>query len=366
MKRLLAAPGFVTVVGAVVLAVVTVVGYLLVFDPLKKTESYCAIMPDAIGLYPGNHVTMLGIPVGTVTAMRPEGTGIRVEFDIEVDRAPHGEVTATTVSDTLVADRNLAVLGEAAAPGRWNPGTCITKTFTPKSISETLQGFSKLAAQLNGGDDPGDRNRIRDSVTAFDRATAGTGPALNALIKDLGDALRAPDAAIDHIGGLLDSYASLVSSVAMNWDDITTVLQRASTGIAFINDIWSRVVQLIDSLLVLLPWLNGIAREYGRPLLGALDGALPGLRLLSANVASLQQIVEMIPPIVRSFQQTIDPESGSPRLTYAPPKVPLPQEQADQICAAVNALSPGRCSDAADGFRVTDLIPMVLGTAGVR
>ncbi|MFF0531719.1 MlaD family protein [Nocardia amikacinitolerans] len=365
MKRILRSQGFVTVLGALVLAAVAAVAYLVVFDPVKKTVAYCAVMPDAVGLYPGNHVTSLGIPIGTVNSVRPEGTGVRVDFEVQQERVLRGEVTATTVSDTLVADRNLAVLGEpGAAP--WDRSTCITKTFTPKSISQTLQGFSQLAGQLTGGGKPGEQTRIRDSVVAFEAATSGTGPALNKLITDLGDALRAPDAAIGHIGGLLDSYGRLMSSIAMNWDDIRIVLLRASEGIAFINELWGRVVQLIDSLLVILPWLNSIAREYGRPILGALDGALPGLRLLSANVATLRQLVEMIPPIVQFFEEVIDPATGRPQLTYAAPKVGLSREQADQICAALNAVLPGHCDGAENGLADVNLVSLVLGTVGAR
>lgn len=363
---MLGSPGFVTVVGALLLAVVTVVGYVIVFDPMKKTIAYCAMMPDAVGLYPGNHVTMLGIPVGTVTSVRPDGTAVRVEFEMEADHALQGEVTATTVSDTLVADRNLAVLGEVNATTAWNNARCITKTFTPKSISETLQGFSKVAAQLNGGENPGEQSRVRDGVQAFEQATSGTGPALNALIKDLGTALRAPDAAIGHIGGMLDSYAALMESINLNWDDITVVLNQAQEGITFINGIWGRVVQLVDSLLVILPWLNELSREWGRPLLGALDGALPGLRLLSANVGSLTEIVKMIPPIVEFFEQMIDPATGRAQLTYAAPKVALPQEQADQICATLNAVLPGRCDTAENGLAGVNLVSLVLGSVGAR
>ena len=47
-------------------------------------------------------------------------------------RAKHGQPGA------LVADRTLSVLGDDDSPTRWNQNTCITKTFTPKSITETL------------------------------------------------------------------------------------------------------------------------------------------------------------------------------------------------------------------------------------
>ncbi|NNH72743.1 MCE family protein [Nocardia uniformis] len=366
MKRFLGSQGFVTLAGVTLVAVLAIVGYLFAFDPMRKTLAYCAIMPDGVGLYAGNHVTTLGIPVGTITSVRPEKDSVRVTFTVDADHPLRGDVIATTVSDTLVADRTLSVLGDDDSPARWNQDTCLTKTFTPKSITETLEAFSGLADQLTDHGDPAERQRIRDSLRTFRDATTGEGGQMNRLVLDLGTALRQPDAAIGHIGGLVDSFAALVGSISANWGDIKTALVQAAPGIAFINDIWQRVVQLVDSLLVILPWFNDIARRYGRPILEGIDELTPSLRMLSANVGTLQQIIDMVPSLVTAFGQSIDPQTGHARLTYTPPTVALPQDTADQVCAAVNATMPGRCRTAANGMADVDLAPLVLGLAGAR
>lgn len=365
VQRLLASPGFVTVIGGVLVAILSVVGYFVAFRPLDKTIGYCAILPDAVGLYPSNHVTMLGMPVGTVTALSPDGAGVRVEFEVDADHPLTGQVIATTVADTLLADRNLAVLGEPGAPD-WNRNTCVTRTFTPKSMTETLAAFSALADQLGGNGDPAERSRIRDTVAAFQRATSGTGPKMNALIQDLGTALRAPDAAIGHIGALLDALGELSTSISVNWQDIKTTLLNAGPGIAFVNEVWQQVIQIVDSLLVDFPMFNDIARKYGREILGGIDDLAPYLRLLGAGVGSLKQVIDMIPALVGAFQRAIDPETGEVRLTYAAPKVALPQADADQICAAVNTVTPGRCKTSDNGLAGVDLAAIVLGSVGAR
>ncbi|MCU1639970.1 MAG: mce8D [Nocardia sp.] len=363
MKRILATRGFVSVAGAAVLAAVVVLGYFVVANPTRPTRSYCAIMPDAVGLYPHNHVTIRGIPVGAVTRIQPDGTGVRVDFDIDAEYPPHGEVSATTVSDTLLADRNLAVLGDDSAPQPWPTGQCITKTFTPKSLSESLGAFSKLSHELGDGDTPGSP-RIQQSVAAVEAATSGTGPALNTLINQLGAVLRAPDAAIGHIGALIDSIQSLADSVDHNWDDLKLMIVNAKPGVDMINSIWTTSVGLLTSMGSVFTWLNEIIREYGRPILGGMDSAGPDLKLLSAQIGTMQQLVGMIPPIVGAFQQVIDPQSGQVRVTYAQPAVALPQPNADQVCGVLNALAPGGCTDGADGLAHIPLVPLVLGVAG--
>ncbi|WP_196054825.1 MlaD family protein [Nocardia aurantiaca] len=363
LYRFLASRGFISMLGALVLTAAATAAYLTVVTPPRAMQSYCAIMPDAIGLYPGNHVTMLGITVGSVTGIRPENGTVRVDFAVERAHPLRGAVSATTVSDTLAADRNLAVLSDGKAANRWNPGECITKTLTPKSMTRTLAAITDLSKQLNadgGGAVAGGMNALND-------ATSGTGPRMNEMIRTLGAALNSPDAAIGHIGELIDALASLSSSALANWPEIKATL--AGFGPLFDltdNDILMQGWEIGESLRFLVPWLNGLARQYGGPLLGGIDAAAPYLHLLAAHIGSVRQLIGMVPTLISAFQQSTDQATGMPKLIYAAPHVAMPQSDADQICAALNAVMPGRCADAGGGLAGMNLAGIVLGMAGAR
>ncbi|WP_233530066.1 MlaD family protein [Antrihabitans stalagmiti] len=364
MNRILASRGFMSITGVFVMGALVLVGYFIAFDPAKKMQSYCAIVPDSIGLYTGNHVTMLGVAVGTVTDVQPQKDSVRVDFDVDADYPLRGAVSATTVSDTLVADRNLAVLGEGEAT-EWNPDECITRTLTPKSMTQTLNALGNLADQLNGGENPVDADRINDGISAVDKAIAGTGPRINELIKKLGVALNSPDAAIGHIGDLIDVLNELSASVSTGWGDIKTMLVPFAGVLDYVNEqVWLPIAGIIDSLRVLIPVLNDITTMFGEPILQVLDATVPVVKFIGANVGTLQEIITMIPPIVTAFSQSTNPQTGAPALTYAPPKVAIPQSNAHEVCAAVNVISPGRCASADDGLATVDLLSVVLGSAG--
>lgn len=325
-----------SIAGVAVAIAVAIFGCVIAFDPGKKMQSYCAMLPDTIGLYTGNHVTMRGIPVGTVTRIAQQGQFIRVDFDVDATYPLRGDVAATTVSDTLVADRNLAVLSGTESSPQWDPGHCVTNTLTPKSMTETLRAISKLAGELGGGDDPAEQDRIRTSVGALDAATSGTGPRINALINKLGAALQSPDAAIGHVGALITSLSSLSASVSTNWAPIKDMLPRLDDLFSQVNsDVWVPVVEIVDSLTAILPWLNDITREFGGPILNGLDATVPYIRFVAAKVGTLTEIIHMIPPIVGAFAQSVDPSSGKLSVTYA-------QNSGD------------------------DLVPFVLGMVGAR
>lgn len=354
-----------SIAGVLVLAALATAAYLVVLSPPKAMRAYCATLPDAIGLYVGSHVTVRGIPVGTVTALAPGERSVRVEFDVDADHPLRGEVSAATIATTLVADRELAVLFDGNAPATWDPHRCVTRTLTAKSITETLDAVSKLATELGGGADPAQANQLHDGVDALRRATSGTGPALNSLINELGTALRSPDAATGHLGELIDALSALSQTLDIHWDDVKAAISRLAPAFDYINNtIFAQAIPIIDRVGALLAWANSVIRPLGGPLLDGLQATVPYLRMLAANVGSIKEILTMIPPVAAALGRVADPGAGDPALAWNTPKVALAQPDAERVCAALNALSPGHC--VGDHPGIIGLSQLVLAAAGAR
>ncbi|WP_433756931.1 MlaD family protein [Nocardia sp. CA-135398] len=361
LNRVLGSQAFMSIAGAVVVAALAFTGYLIAFDPLQRTESYCAIMPDSIGLYPGNQVTMRGITVGTVTSVRNQGKNVRVDFDVDADHPVYADASATTVSDTVVADRNLAVLSSGKNMQRWDSGQCITKTLTPKSLTETLTALSSLSDQLNGAD----QNALAKGLAALDAATSGTGPRVNELIRKLGSALKSPDADIGHLAGIFDAFASVSQKVNQYWGDLQSMLVRIGPALNQAStELLGPAVRLFDGLRQILPMLNDITTMFGDPIMRALDASVPLIKLLRADVGSLRDVVLMTPALTSAFRTVVS--DGAPGISYASPRVAVPQQNAEEVCAAVNSVAPGKCAGAANGMVDVQLVPLVLGLAGGR
>lgn len=367
MRRLLASRGFISVSTTLVLLVVSGAGYALSTGAAKSMRSYCAMMPDAVGLYQGSHITLLGVTVGSVTGIEPSGNGVRVEFSVEADHPLRGDVAAVTLSDTLVADRNLAILSAPHPAPQWASDQCITRSLTPKSMTETLDALSELASELSAPDDPGDRNTLGSGLSALDAAVSGTGPALNELIFTLGDALKSPDVAIGRIGELIDALSKLGAALHNNWGDLEHMLTRLAGMLDQANtEVIAPLIDIVEGLRVVLPWFNEITSTFGQPLLDLMRASVPLIRWAGANVGTLEQLVNMVPPLTVAFQRSVDPSTGQTALSYAPPKASLTRADADQVCAAINSALPGRCHNPENGLATVDLVPVVLAVAGAR
>ncbi|PSR60377.1 MCE family protein [Nocardia sp. MDA0666] len=360
LHKLLGSRAFMSIAGTAAVVAVAVVGYLVAFQPLKATTAYCAIMPDSVGLYPGNQVTMRGITVGTVKSVAVQGNAVKVEFDVDTDHPVLADAGATTLSDSIVASRELAVVSGGKDTARWDPAHCLTKTLTPKSISDTLNALAQLSSQIQGPD-AAHPDALARGLTSLNNATAGTGPQINTLVQKLGAALSAPDADIAHLAGIFDAFASVSKDVEAHWGELKAMLTRLGPVLdQATEDLLQPGAALFDGLGRVLPMLNDITTLFGDPIMRALDDTVPLVKFLRANVGSLAQMISLTPVLAQAVRTVGDSGVG-----YAPPKVAIPQDHADQVCAAIDALAPGRCT-AADGLAKVDMAALIFGLAGAR
>lgn len=364
VHRFLGSRAFMTLAGLVLVAVVVAGVYVVVGHPLRKMNSYCALMPDSIGLYRGNQVAIRGVPVGSVKSIEPQGRGVRVDFTVDADYPLAADVSATTLSNTIVADRELAVLSAGTVKEKLKPDQCITKTLTPKSMTATLTALADLSSQTLGSD-PAHDDALSRGLHALNSATAGTGPQVNEIIHKLGTALDSPDAAIGNLAGAIDALSSLAASISTHWGDIKSMLVRLDSVLDQVNnELFSRTVEIIDGFQKVLPMLNDITTLFGDPIFQVLDATVPLARFAGAHVAELRDIIDMIPPITSAFTRVTDPHTSRPGLIYASPHVAVPREEVAKICATAKTVAADRCTDskAAD----IPLAALVLGMAGAR
>ncbi|MFD4356631.1 MlaD family protein [Nocardia sp. NPDC058518] len=366
LTKILGSRGLMSVVVVVVVVLAGAIG-LRLSSPNPPMRGYCAEMPDSIGLYEGSAVTVMGVQVGRVTEISIDGAVARVEFAVRADRKLPVDVGAVTVSDTLIADRRLALIGaEPAGPG-WNSSECITKTLTPKSLTRTFDALAGLADQLNGAGDPSQRTAVGAGIDALDRATAGTGDQINDVIAALSRALAAPDAAIGHIGQLLDALTELAHRARGGWSQVeTTVSGLPQTFNDIVTIAFPPIIEIVAALADLLPQLNDVIVMFGSPALRALDSVPDLSRMIAAGVGSLADVIAMTPAVASGFAGAVDPASGALTIGYTPPKLVLAQHDTAQVCAAVQIITGQRCQAAESGAMTIPALPLLLGAVSAR
>src|SRR4051812_27892601 len=87
----------------VALAAIGAIGYE-VFKP-ADTKTATVFFPVAVHLYPGSEVDVLGIKIGTIDSVTPQGTQVKVELSYDGKQRIPANATAMVLEPTLVADR---------------------------------------------------------------------------------------------------------------------------------------------------------------------------------------------------------------------------------------------------------------------
>ncbi|MEV6028316.1 MlaD family protein [Streptomyces sp. NPDC052036] len=261
---------------------------------------------DSGGIFPGAEVTYRGVPVGRVSDLRLDGSGVSVALRIE-DGAPR--IPADTLA--VVADRSAVGEQYVDLQPRHSGGPYLMdgspiprdRTRTPLPVTDLILSLDRLVNSV-GKDD------LRATVDELGKAFAGTGPGLSRLV-DSGNALAE------------SASASLPQTVSLINDSRKVLKTQADQGSAiksFSRDLAALTAQLKSSDGDLRR-LIGNAVPAAEQIESLLKSTRPYLPVLLANLISGGQItLARLPgveqalvtfPVVVAGSYTVVPGDGT-------------------------------------------------------
>ncbi|MHC0433696.1 MCE family protein [Streptomyces sp. O3] len=172
----------------VLLASATVAGYLT-FLKTPDGKRVTAYFDRAVAVHPGSDVRVLGVRVGQVDDVRPEGERVRVRLTLDANVKLPADVRAVVVAPSVVSGR-FVQLSPAYDGGPQAPdGTVIDTedTATPVEVDELLGSVTELADAL-GPDGANKDGALADLVKTGAENLDGNGKAIGDTIHQLGGA----------------------------------------------------------------------------------------------------------------------------------------------------------------------------------
>jgi virulence factor Mce-like protein len=203
---------------AILLVVALVVAAGLAFIRHRQTANrYSAMMSTVIGLYPGADVRVLGVPVGAVDTVTPQGQLVRVDFHVNTDtRVPAGAMAAV-IEPSVVADRYLQ-LAPAYTGGPTLPqGAVIPKerTASPAEFDDLLASVQKLSTLL-GPQGVNANGALSDALHTLARNLDGNGQQINTTLGNLSQAANTLSVNKDNLAGTVRNLQSFTSNLKQN------------------------------------------------------------------------------------------------------------------------------------------------------
>lgn len=206
------------VIGVVVVAIVAGVGWFAFLRP-SPTKTVTADFPEAVGIYPGTPVRILGVNVGKVDSATPEGGFVKVTMSYSASYKVPAKASAVEVANSLVSDRYIQLTpvytgGPVMADHAVIP---VSRTGSPSELDDIYAALDKLAVALgpNGANKGGKQNGPLSTLLKVSAANLkGNGTALGNSISKLAAAARTLADGRENLFGTVRNLAKFSQTLA--------------------------------------------------------------------------------------------------------------------------------------------------------
>ena len=303
-----------------------------------------AYFADSAGLFTGNDVGVLGVPIGTVTDIEPAGDRVAVTLEIDADQPVPADVGAVVVARSVATDRYVELTPVYSDGPTLEDGDRIEvgSTRTPVDFDEVLATIDEFATGIAGSKETTDA--IRRFVDTSDAAFSGKGKLLNRTITSLASATTEVSGQRGDLVATLGSLDTLVAAMAENEQTVRKFLRRVSQGTALLNDQRTEFRGTLRALDRAVRTVAAFAVKNREQIVATLDGSADVMDAVLDRQQQLAEILEVMPLALQNLQRATHGDRVPMRID---PLVIAPLgEQLSQVCDQL----PGDLSDLVCGL----------------
>ncbi|MFI2432962.1 MCE family protein [Streptomyces sp. NPDC018693] len=346
----------------VALALVAVLAVAL--WPRSETVRVTAYFPRTVGVYPGSDVRVLGVRIGEVKEITPEGGRVRVVLEYEEGRKVPADAQAAIINSSVVSDRYVQLLPVYRKGPVLRDGAVIpeSRTAVPVELDRVFDSLHTTAEALGpeGANKDGALSRLL-GVSADN--LQGQGENLHQTVEDLS---RAVTTLSDGRGDLFGTIENLqVFTAALAADDqsvrsFNTSLTTVAEQLAGERD---DLAAALKHLAAALGDVSAFVKDNKRSLTDNVAGLSRVTKVLVTQRAALEELLTVAPTGLSNLQNAYNPSSGTLDTRNNPQD---PQDPASLLCSLLKTTGEksADCGELRDLFATLPEVPAVPAAVG--
>jgi phospholipid/cholesterol/gamma-HCH transport system substrate-binding protein len=298
------------VVTALVVAVVA--GGVYLMWPGRGSHQVVGYFTSAVGVYPGDDVRIVGVPVGSIKSIEPQADAVKITMTVNDDVKIPADARAAIVSPNVVAARFVQLAppyksGQAMADG----GTiAVDRTAVPIEWDEVKSELTKISAQL--GPQAG---QIQGPLSAFVNQAAdtldGNGDSFRQALRELSQtAGRLGDSRTD-LFGTVKNLQILIEALSRSNDQIVQFSGHLASVSQVLADSSTDLDVTLGTLNQALSDVRGFLLDNNDALIGAVNKLADFTGLLSNQSDDIEQVLHVLPNALANFYNIYDPAQGT-------------------------------------------------------
>ncbi len=310
IKRILGARGLRTVTSIALVAIL--VGGIYVLASRPGGRHLVAYFTSAVGIYPGDQVRVLGVPVGAIDTIEPRPSDVKITMSVSDDIKVPKDARAVIMSPNLVAARFIqltpAYTGGAVLPD--GGSIDLTRTAVPVEWDEVKQSLTQLAVQLSPttGQVQGPLGAaINQAADTLD----GKGESFHSALRELSQAAgRLGDSRSD-IFGTVKNLQVLVNALSASNDQIVQFAGNVASVSQVLADSSRHLDNTLGTLNKALSDIRGFLHENNSTIIDTVNNLNDFAKTLSDQSDNIEQVLHVAGPGIANFYNIYDPAQGT-------------------------------------------------------
>lgn len=281
------------------------------------SKQLTADFPRTISLYEGSSVKILGVPVGTVDSVTPEGTFVKVKLSYDSKYKLPANAKAVVISPSIVGDRFVqltpAYAGGAALPD--NAHLSVNRTATPLELDQIFGSLNNLDVALGpkGANAPG-KSGV-GALTRLLQTTAanfgGQGAEVHHTIMSLGRLTKTLSDNKGALFGTAHQVERFVHALSVNDKTVRRFSDSLANGSALLAGERHDLASALHNLATTMVKVRGFVHDNRR----LLSSNIHGLRRISDTIVArrkeLNETLRVAPVAINNLALTYDPNAGT-------------------------------------------------------
>lgn len=269
---------------------------------------------DTTGLYVGNDVEVIGVPVGTVTAIEPRGTFVDVTVRVDDDVPVAADTGAVVMQSALVTDRFVELTVPWTSGDRLEDGDVIDleRTRSPVNIDDVVTAVDQLLVALQ--DPAPDGTTVGDLVTTAADRLSGQGTQIADAVDAAGSALGTVDGVGEDVRAITGDLEVLVGMLA----ERDAAVQQLAASVADASSVLAGqredLVATLTALQSLTATAGQVVTETQQTVVTDVERATAVLDVLAGRTAELGETFDLMPLVAENITRAYDPTTRRTRI----------------------------------------------------
>lgn len=296
----------------ITLVAVLVGGAYVLFSAGDSGRKITAYFTSAVGIYPGDEVRVLGVPVGEIDTIEPRPNDVKITMNVSKGVKIPRDAQAVMMSPNLVAARFIqltpAYTGGAVLPD--DASIDLSRTAVPVEWDEVKEALTQLSVQLSpaAGEMQGPLgaaiNQAADTLN-------GNGDSFHNALRELSQVAGRLGDSRNDIFSTVKNLQILVDALAASNEQIVQFAGHVASVSQVLADSSRNLDHTLSTLNQALSDVRGFLHENNSTLIDTVTQLSDFTKTLSDQSENIEQVLHVAGPGIANFYNIYDPAQGT-------------------------------------------------------